>query len=108
MSDEMPEPRTITPFKLINRGEDTLDENENVVFADFSPRVIPSETPDEVEDILPKAESAPEPVPSSESTQTEGQETSETPVQAPVEEDAGSLSLNETSSQSSSSGPRNG
>jgi hypothetical protein len=97
--------REITPFKIINRGEDTLS-GTNVVFSDFSPKVLPADAPDEVEEIpVPKEESAPEPAPSSESTETPVQEKSEKPAQAPVnKEDGKSEAGSPTSSSSQKSG----
>lgn len=73
-SEDAPEPeaKEIYPFKAINRGEDTLDSSGAVVFADFSPIVLPSsvaaealglspvEEDEDFEEPAPKDESAPE------------------------------------------------
>lgn len=94
--------REISPFKIINRGEDTV-HGDNVVFSDFSPRVLPSDGPDV--ETVPKGESAPGPVPSSESVQTAGQTTSDTSVQTPASKEAGT---SEAGKQTSSSAPNDG
>lgn len=108
MPDEAQEPRKISPFKLINAGEDTVDEDGAVQFADFRPRVVPSDTPDEIVTPAPKDESAPAPAPSSESTQTTEPQLQETTVHAPVEGADGQLSPNETLRSSSSNPPKTG
>ncbi len=98
MASEPDEPRTITPFKLINRGEDTLNLDEQVVFADFSPRIVPADTPDEeLEEVVvvPKDESAPEPAASPESNPTTEPSSSETPVPTPANKEGGLPSANE-------------
>lgn len=100
MAEEADEAQTVSPFKFIQRGEDTLDDEGNVMFADFTPKIVPSETPDEIEP-APKVESAPEPAPSPESTQTSVQRPSETPVPEPAEEA-------ESGSPTSSSDQKNG
>ena len=94
MADEETEARTVTPFRVINRGEDTLDEHEDVVFADFSPRVLPSEVPDEDIDgaLNPKGVSAPERVSSPESTSTTEPTPTGTPAPAPADSGAGMIS----------------
>lgn len=110
MSDRQSEPQEIAPFKVIERGEDTVI-NDQVVFADFSPRVLPADAPDEVavdEVTVPKEESAPEPVPSQESTETTELQTSDTTVQVPADEGDGLLSQNESGKPDSSSDPKTG
>lgn len=108
MSEEAhDEPQELTPFRIVNRGEDTVDSNNNVQFADFSPRVLPSEIPDEVVEV-PKDESAPEPAPSSVSTETSEPVKSETPVPTPVVEDDGMPSPSESGKRTSSSPKKNG
>lgn len=103
MPDEVDEPRNVTPFKLIRRGEDTLDIDERVVFADFSPTVLPADTPDEVVEVLaPKDVSVPVPAPSSESMQTSVPLTLETTVPVLVEEGDGKTNLIEPMSPTSS------
>lgn len=108
MAGEAEEPKTITPFKLMNAGEDTLGPDDEVLFADFRPRVVPSDTPDEVEDADPKVESAPELAPYSESTQTPEPQTSEKSVPTPAEEGAGQSSPQGNGKQNSSSGLKSG
>ena len=110
--EELTEPEDtatkLTPFKIINRGEDSLDENDDVVFADFSPKVVPADTPDQIVQPAPKASSAPAPAPSSESTQTIVQRASEELAQELAEEDDGLPSPSESSSQTSSSATKSG
>lgn len=85
-SDE-DEPRILTPFIRMDRGLGTVDPNDpnRIAFDDFSPRVLASETPDEVVENLeivpiPKASSAPEPVSSSGTPPVTTPPVSETPV----------------------------
>lgn len=105
---EESEPRTVNPFKVINRGEDTVVDDD-VIFADFSPRLLPAETPDDEEVVVvPKVESAPEPVPSSESTPTTEPQTSETVVPVPVDEEDGQPKIPATGKRTSSSDPKSG
>jgi hypothetical protein len=109
--EELTEPEDtatkLTPFKLINAGEDTLD-GDDVVFADFRPKVVPSDTPDQIVQPAPKASSAPAPAPSSESTQTIAQRASEELAQELAEEEDGLPSPSESSLQTSSSATKNG
>lgn len=109
--EELTEPEDaatkLNPFKIINAGEDTLD-GDDVVFADFRPKIIPSDTPDEIVDPAPKASSAPAPAPSSESTQTIVQRASEELVQELADEDGGQPNPTESSSQASSSDTKSG
>ncbi len=110
MSDEE-EIRTVHPFKLINRGEDTVvGEDNNVIFSDFSPRVIPSDVPDEeIDDLVsPKDVSAREPAPSPELPPPTEPTLSETTVPAPVDKGDGKKSQDATSSPSSSIDPKSG
>lgn len=108
MADEAhDEPQELTPFRIINRGEDTLDASGNVQFADFSPRVLPSEVPDEVVEV-PKAESVPAPVSSSESPETSEPKTSARTVPVPVAEDDGLPSPSESGKRVSSSPKKTG
>ena len=104
---EEPEARELHPFKIINRGQDTVaGDDERVVFADFSPRVVPSETPDEEIDntISPKAVSAPVPAESETgSTPPTAPTLSGTPAPAPAPSGDGKNKSNDTSSPSSSS-----
>lgn len=90
-----PEPREVSPFKIINRGEDTVDKNDRVVFADFSPKVVPSETPDREKS--PKGASAPRPARSKESPPKTEQKKSETSAQTPASKDAGAANPSGTS-----------
>lgn len=108
MPEEADEPTKITPFKLINAGEDTLDEDGAVQFADFRPRVVPSDTPDEIVEPAPKDVSAPVPAPSSESTQTTAPRMQDTTVPAPAEEGDGLPSPSGTSKSTSSSPTKTG
>lgn len=106
--EEAEEPRKISPFKLINAGEDTVDEDGAVQFADFRPRVVPADTPDEIDQPAPKDESAPAPAPSSESTQTTAPQKSDTTVPTPAEEGDGQLNPSGSSKPGSSSAPKTG
>jgi len=109
MPQEESEPRTLTPFKVINRGEDTVIDDA-VVFADFSPRVVPASVADEeIDDILlPKDVSAlahvvpPELIPLTEPT------LSTTPVPLPVVSEETKSESIETTLQSSSIDPKTG
>jgi hypothetical protein len=61
----------VTPFQVIRRGEDTLDDNDRVTFADFRPTVEPADEIEEPEvEQVPKEGSAPELASSAESTRT--------------------------------------
>lgn len=110
MSESAPdEAQKLTPFKIINRGEDTLDSDDDVIFADFSPKVLPADAPEEVEEIpVPKDDSAPAPAPSSESPVKTEQTSSKTPAPAPAGKADGNAKKNESSSQTSSSGQKSG
>lgn len=95
--------RKITPFKIIQAGEDTLDADNEVQFSDFRPRTVSADTPEEVIEPAPKDSSAPAPAPSPESTQTTEPQKSDNPVQAPADEGTGKPSQTKSGSQSSSS-----
>lgn len=84
---DLSDARQVTPFKVIRRGEDSIDNDDRVTFSDFSPRVVPADTPEEI--VVPKAVSAPEPAPSQESTQTPVQTSSEPTVQTPANKGPG-------------------
>lgn len=77
---DLSEAKEVTPFQIIDRGEDTVNTSGRVTFADFSPKVLPSEAPDE--ELVPKDVSAPAPAQSSESTQTTEQKKSEKNAQS--------------------------
>lgn len=65
--------KQLNPFVKIQRGQDSLGRDDELVFADYSPAVVPADMPDESENVLepaPKDSSAPAPVVSSESLQT--------------------------------------
>lgn len=99
----------ITPFKIIRPGEDTVDLDDEVQFADFRPRVVPSDTPDEEPvEMAPKAVSAPAPAPSPESTQTTVQKASEELAQQLADSDAGGSSVSESGKRDSSSVQKSG
>lgn len=53
--------RQVNPFSKIYRGEDSVGQDDEVVFSDFSPKVVPSSGQDESEEALdlPKGGSAP-------------------------------------------------
>jgi hypothetical protein len=81
------EVREVSPFVIMHRGMGTVDpaDPNRIVFEDYSPRVLPSDVPEEVpveldEIIVPKGVSVTEPAPSSESPPTTEQPASETPV----------------------------
>lgn len=105
--DAIDDAQEMTPFRIVNRGEDTTDAHGNVQFADFSPRVLPADVPDEAVEV-PKEESAQAPVPSSESTEIVEPKRSETTVQAPVVEDDGMPSPNGSGKRASSSEKKTG
>lgn len=95
--------RPVTPFQVINRGEDTVDGDDRVTFSDFRPTVLPADAVEEPEvEPVPKDESAPEPAPSAESNETTEQTTSETSAQDPANSDDGKPSPSEPSKSSSS------
>jgi hypothetical protein len=102
-----PEPQVVNPFQIIQRGEDTVDAEDQVTFADFSPNVRPADAPDPVE-ALPKGESAPAPAPSSESSEKTVQQTSDTSAPTPASKDDGKPSPSESSKQTSSSDQKTG
>lgn len=108
MADEVSEPKELSPFKIIHRGEDSLDSEGEVTFADFSPRVVPADTPEDVVEPAPKGVSAPEPVLSSDSSETPVQPTWENPVQTPASADDGMPSPTGSGSPASSSDPKTG
>jgi hypothetical protein len=91
----------------LKRGEDTVDAEDQVTFADFSPNVRPADAPDPVE-ALPKGESAPAPAPSSESSEKTVQQTSDTSAPTPASKDDGKPSPSESSKQTSSSDQKTG
>lgn len=109
---EESEARELHPFKIIQRGQDTVaGDDETVVFADFSPRVVPADTPDREIDnsILPKAGSALVPAASETELIPPIEPTlSETPVPEPAPLGDGKSKSSETTSQSSSSNPNPG
>lgn len=39
--------RKITPIRMMTRGEDSIDSENQVVFSDFSPKILPADFPDE-------------------------------------------------------------
>jgi len=102
--------KILNPFRVIRRGEDTLGaDGENVVFSDFSPRVMSADQPElEVEVTVPKEGSAPEPAPSSESKEVIEPKRSETPAPAPADEGAGKPSLTVPGKLTSSSPKKSG
>lgn len=105
--------RTVTPFQIIRRGQDTIDADDKVTFADFSPQVLPSGAQEDVEvevEPIPKEESAPGAASSQEltSAQTPPSPTSEETVPQSAPSDAGSASPKETSKQSFSTPKKSG
>lgn len=103
----------VTPFQIIRRGQDTVDKDERLTFADFSPQVLPADAQEEVEveiETVPKEESAPEPAssPESTSTQTTQSQTPEETVKESATSDDGSPNPSESSKQSSSTPPKTG
>ena len=108
MSEETPEDaRTITPFKIIHRGEDTVDSDDVVRFADFSPKVLPSDAPEE-EGIAPKGESAPARASSLASRKKTEPTKSEKNAPENAGEAGGKSSRSESGSQTSSSPKKSG
>lgn len=103
MSNE-DEARQINPFKIIQRGEDTIGPDDDVQFADFSPRIVPSDTPDEEVTAAPspKGESVMAPARSSVSQEKTEPEKSDTTVPPPADQDNGQPSQNEDGKQTSS------
>lgn len=107
------EVRELHPFKTINRGEDTVvGDDEKVIFADFSPRVIPAEVAnEEIDEIIsPKGSSAPAPVDSKipESTPPTEPSSSTTPAQEPAGSEDLKNPKSETQSPDSSTDQKNG
>lgn len=90
--DNSPQPdeaRTVSPFVRMDRGFASIDPSDpnNVVFEDFSPRVLDADAPDEVYvepeiSTIPKGSSAPVPASSSESPPPTEPPKLETPVPA--------------------------
>jgi len=88
----------VTPFQVIRRGEDTVDGDDRVTFADFRPQVLPADADEEPEvEPVPKGESAPELASSAESTRTTEPKTSEPSAQEPASSEDGSPSPSEPS-----------
>jgi hypothetical protein len=56
LSDD--EPVLVRPFTIIQPGEDSVDADDKVSFADFRPVVVPSDTVEGGSKLLPKDESA--------------------------------------------------
>lgn len=108
MPNEPDEPRTVTPFMLIERGDDTLGPNDEILFADFSPKIVPADTPDEV--VVPKDVSVPEPVvsPEPQSTPQTAQTSSVIPALVPAIKVNGSDNPSEILPPSSSSDQKSG
>ena len=52
----------VTPFQTIRRGEDTVDADDNVTFADFRPHVLQADAVEDEPEVepVPKEGSAPE------------------------------------------------
>jgi hypothetical protein len=99
------EVRKVNPFRVIRRGDDTVDGEDDIVFADFSPKVLPADTPEEVVPV-PKDSSAVEPASFSESTQTSEPKKKASPASASA--GAGKRSQSAASKQGSSSSPKTG
>lgn len=102
---EKDEARKLNPFRVIRRGDDTVDANDDIVFADFSPRVLPADSPEEVLP-APKDSSAVEPASSSESTVTNEPKKKASPASA--SEAGGKRNQSGAGKQSSSSNPKTG
>lgn len=100
--------RKVTPFRIIERGQDTIDKDDDVVFADFSPRVVPADTPEEQETAVPKDDSAAEPAHSLESSVTTEQKNLDSPAPEPAVKDSGKLKESESGTQASSSQKKTG
>lgn len=96
--------KQLNPFKLIQRGEDTLGPDDDVQFADFSPRMLPADVPEP----SPKDESALAPAHSKGSREKIERPTSDTSAQEPADKGDGQNSPNEDSSQTSSSEKKSG
>jgi hypothetical protein len=97
----------VTPFQIIRRGEDTVDREDRVTFADFSPAVLPSDAGEGVEaEPIPKGESAPEPASSPVLPSTPAKLARTAPP--PASKVDGKSSLSESSSQTSSTNPKPG
>lgn len=82
------EPRTVNPYTIINRGEDSLSSTDEVVFTDFSAKIYPAHA--EVDLTVggsddPKALSAPASVVTSESLKATAQTVSGQNVQTDPE-----------------------
>ena len=87
------ESKTISPFVIMQRGFGTVDpaDSNRVVFEDFSPRVMPSDAPDEEVDldelVIPKGLSVLAPASSSESPPPTEPPPSEEPASPEATED---------------------
>ena len=100
--------RKISPFKVIERGQDTIDKDDDVIFADFSPRVLPADTPEETVVPAPKGESVVEPAPSSESSETTEPKSQDKTAPEPAAKDSGKPKANASGTQVSSSPKKTG
>lgn len=107
MTDEASDAKKITPFKMISRGEDSVDREDDIIFADFSPRIVPADTPEEPV-VVPKDEYAPAPAPSLESTEKTEPLKSDKPAPAPASKDDGKVSPAGNGKQDSSSPKKSG
>jgi len=79
---DLSEAREVNPFQIIQRGVDTVNSRGQVTFADFTPKVVPADTPEEIP--VPKDESAQAPVPSQGSTEKPVQKKSEKNAPTPA------------------------
>lgn len=91
--------KQVRPFVKIERGQDSLGPDDELLFADYSPAPVPSDTP-EAEPLLepaPKDWSAPAPVVSSESQTVIVPTSQEATVPVPAVKDSGQPKENEGS-----------
>lgn len=114
------EPKEINPFYLMKKGEDSVDKDDNVIFSDFRPQVVPSDTKAgksrKKKDKAPKGGSAPEPVNSEETPNPKSLAKDVlASKQTPVDDLAGAAKAPgqskvtpETSNPASSSSPKSG
>jgi hypothetical protein len=99
--------KKVVPFRIMRRGDDTVDRDNEVVFADFSPVVLPSDLVTE-EPTVPKDVYAPEPAPSTDLAPASGPSSSGTSAPPSAILADGSPNPSATSSPPSSSGKKTG
>lgn len=99
--------RKVVPFRIMRRGKDSVDEENDVVFADFSPLVLPSDVVTE-EPTVPKDVFAPDHAPLTDLAPSSAQSSSGTNAPPSATSAAGKRNQSGTSSPPSSSEKKSG